>query len=146
MIYRVALVFEPNETKARRLARDPGIGDGAKVPKEVAQVARLRVGVEVADKDLRRIPCYLPVRFANSSRQDPLGREGGCCPLQSCKAEHWRAKGRTLLCRAQQSLTTRGGDTRFSLPAIFQCEGGAHESRGKCSGMNPNKICLSRVR
>ena len=50
--YRVAFVVEPHEAETRRLARHPGIVDLTKVTEEVAQVARLCFGGQVADEHL----------------------------------------------------------------------------------------------
>ena len=51
--YRVALVVEPYESKARGLASHPSVVDLAEVAEKVAQVARLRLRRQVANKNLR---------------------------------------------------------------------------------------------
>jgi hypothetical protein len=50
--YRITFIFEPHKAKARRLACDPCIVDGAKVFEQIAEVTAFSLRREVTHEHL----------------------------------------------------------------------------------------------
>ena len=98
--YRVALVVEPYESKARGLASHPSVVDLAEVAEKVAQVARLRLRRQVANKNLR----------------------GEGVPAVVSSAPRSGTREERCVCRARASVHgAQRGPSRSARPALPWC-------------------------
>jgi len=103
-LYRITLVLKPDEAEAGRLARDPGVVDDAIVTEEVAQIALIRLGRNVADENLRA-----PQGSASCSQRATdlrtVRRPGLGCVKSGTQCVHGVCSRRSL-----RALTQMGGE------------------------------------
>jgi hypothetical protein len=104
LLYRITLVLKPDEAEAGRLACDPGVIDDAIVTEEVAQIALIRLGRNVADENLRA-----PQGSASCSQRATdlrtVRRPGLGCVKSGTQCVHGVCSRRSL-----RALTQMGGE------------------------------------